>query len=81
MKDRIVQIRLPRPDDTDIHPRLMVGNRGIRAGDVYTALFPDGWHRISIEMSWELTGPESWFIATSGYQDFSPIGLFVNLDA
>ena len=75
--DRILQIKLPRPDDTDPHPRLMVGNWGIHAGEVYTALFPDGWHKVSIEMRWEVTGPECWYIATPGYKDISPIGLFV----
>lgn len=73
----IDQIRLPLPEDTDPHPRLIVFGCGTHAGDCFTALFPDGWHDISLEVSWDTTGPESWYIATDGFTQYSPIGLFV----
>ena len=80
MNDRIVQIRLPRPDDTDPHPRLIVDGYGIHAGEGFTALLPDGqWHDISFEVRWNTTGPECWYISTPGYKDVSPIGLFVKV--
>ena len=81
LEDRIVQIMPPDPTDTDPHPRLLLDGWGIHAGETLTALFPDGWRKITLEMRWEVEGPACWYISTPGYRDFSPIGLFVNLDA
>ena len=56
-KERIAQIQLPDPADDDPHPRLLLEGRGIHAGEGFTALFPDGWHEITLEVAWEPTGP------------------------
>lgn len=47
-KDRIAQLQLPDPADADPHPRLLLEGRGIHAGEGFTALFPDGWHDITL---------------------------------
>lgn len=75
--EKIAQIQLPDPNDGDPHPRLLVNGYGVHAGDSFTALFPDGWHDITLEVSWEQTGPDCWYISTLGLEDFCPIGLFV----
>ena len=74
---RIAQLQLPDPADADPHPRLLLEGRGIHAGEGFTALFPDGWHDITLEVSWEPTGPGCWYISTPGFRDICPIGLFV----
>ncbi len=74
---KIVQIQLPDPADTDPHPRLLVDGWGVHAGQGFTALFPDGWYDITLEVSWEPTGPGCWYISTPGFEDVCPIGLFV----
>ena len=38
-----------------------------------------GWHDITIEISWEPTGPGCWYISTPGFEDICPIGLFVKI--
>lgn len=52
---------------------------GVHAGEGFTALFPDGWHDITLEVSWEPTGPGCWYISTPGFSDICPIGLFVKI--
>ena len=69
--DRIAQLQLPDPADADPHPRLLLEGRGIHAGKGFTALFPDGWHDITLEVSWD--------ISTPGFRDICPIGLFVKV--
>ena len=76
---RIAQLQLPDPADVDPHPRLLLEGRGIHAGEGFTALFPDGWHDINLEVSWEPTGPGCWYISTPGFRDICPIGLFVKV--
>ena len=76
---RIAQLQLPDPADADLYPRLLLEGRGIHAGEGFTALFPDGWHDITLEVSWEPTGPGCWFISTPGFGDICPIGLFVKV--
>lgn len=71
------QIRLPAPDDHDDHPRLLVGNYGVHAGDSFLALLPDGWHQITLEIDGEVKGPGCWYISTPGFERICPIGLFV----
>ena len=61
-KERIAQIQLPDPADDDPHPRLLLEGRGIHAGQGFTALFPDGWHEITLEVAWEPTGPGCWIV-------------------
>ena len=58
-------------------PRLLVDGYGIHAGDSFRARFPDGWHDITLEVAWEITGPGCWYISTPGYEDVCPVGLFV----
>lgn len=77
--DRFAQLQLPDPTDTDPHPRLLLDGRGIHAGESFTALLPDGWHDITLEMRWELTGPGCWYISTPGFGDICPVGLFVKV--
>lgn len=76
---RVAQLQLPDPADTDPHPRLLLEGRGVHAGEGFTALFPDGWHVITLEVSWELTGPGCWYISTPGFRSICPIGLFVKV--
>ena len=59
-KERIAQLRLPDPADDDPHPRLLLEGDGIHAGQGFTALFPDGWHEITLEVAWEPTGRSGW---------------------
>ena len=47
-KEQIAQLQLPDPADADPHPRLLLEGRGIHAGECFTALFPDGWHDITL---------------------------------
>lgn len=75
----IAQIQLPDPEDTDPHPRLVVDGYGIHAGQGFCALLPDGWHDITVEVTWNKTGPESWYISTPEYRNITPIGLFVRM--
>lgn len=75
----IAQIRLPDPEDADPHPRLVVRGYGIHAGQGFSALLPDGWHDIALEISWDKTGPESWYISTPEYRNISPFGLFLRV--
>ena len=65
-KERIAQLQLPDPADADPHPRLLLEGYGIHAGQWFTALFPDGWHDITLEVSWEPEGPGCWYISTPG---------------
>lgn len=77
MKKKVSQIKLPDPNDHDPHPRLLVDGYGIHAGQGFRARFPDGWHDITLEVVWEITGPGCWYISTPGYEDVCPVGLFV----
>ncbi len=52
MKKQFAQLQLPDPLDRDPHPRLLLNGYGIHAGSCYRALFPDGWHDITLEVSW-----------------------------
>ena len=76
---RVAQIQLPDPADTDPHPRLLLEGRGIHAGEWFSALFPDGWHDVTLEVRWEPTGPGCWYISTPGFKDVCPVGLFVKV--
>ena len=67
-KERIAQLQLPDPADADPHPRLLLEGYGIHAGQWFTALFPDGWHDITLEVSWEPEGPGCWYISTPGFE-------------
>ena len=60
MKKKIRQIKLPGPNDRDPHPRLLMDGDGIHAGQCFRARFPDGWHDITLEVAWEITGPGCW---------------------
>lgn len=75
--EKIKQLQLPAPADTDPHPRLLLDGYGIHAGQCFTARFPDGWHDITLEVNWNITGPGCWYISTPGYDRVCPIGLFV----
>jgi hypothetical protein len=75
--ENVKQIQLPDPDDHDPHPRLLIDGYGIHAGESYTALFPDGWHDITLEVTWARTGAACWYISTPGYRNICPVGLFV----
>src|SRR5699024_11356087 len=72
-KERIAQIQLPDPADDDPHPRLLLEGRGIHAGEGFTALFPDGWHEITLEVAWEPTGPACWYISTRSEEHTSEL--------
>ena len=78
-QNSIQQLQLPSPDDTDPHPRLLLDGCGIHAGQPFTALMPDGWHDITLEVDWDTTGPGCWYISTLGYAHICPVGLFVKV--
>ena len=67
------------PEDDDPHPRLLLEGEGVHAGQGFTALFPDGWHDITLEVAWEPEGPGCWYISTPGFKGVCPIGLFVKV--
>lgn len=75
----IGQLQLPAPEDDDPHPRLLLNGSGIHAGTCLTALFPDGWHEITLEVRWDRTGPACWYISSPAYRDICPVGLFVKM--
>lgn len=77
MKKQFAQLQLPDPTDRDPHPRLLLNGYGIHAGSCFRALFPDGWHDITLEVSWEETGPACWYISTPGFGHICPVGLFM----
>lgn len=76
---KVAQLKLPNPADADPHPRLLLEGDGIHAGSCYNALFPDGWHEITLEVRGERTGPGCWYISTPGFSDICPVGLFVKI--
>lgn len=78
-ENRIGQLQLPDLADADPYPRLLLEGRGIHAVECFSALFPDGWHNITLEVSWELNGPGCWYISTPGFGDICLIGLFVKV--
>ena len=78
-KERIAQLQLPDPADNDPHPRLLLEGEGVHAGQGFTALFPDGWHDITLEVAWEPEVPGCWYISTPGFKGVCPIGLFVKV--
>lgn len=61
------------------YPRLLLDGYGIHAGEYFRALFPDGWHDITLEVGWNETGPACWYISTPGFSDVCPVGLFVEV--
>lgn len=77
--NKIAQLQLPDPADDDPHPRLLLNGYGIHAGNCFTALFPNGWHDITLETRWEITGAACWYISTPGFESISPVGLFVKV--
>lgn len=78
-KERIAQIQLPDLADDNPHSRLLLEGYGIHAGQSFTALFPDGWHDITLEVSWGATGPACWYIADPEYKGVCPVGLFMKV--
>ena len=71
--EAIAQLQLPDLADTDEHPRLTLNGEGIHAGDSFAALFPDGWHDVTLEIR------EDQNISTPGFREICPIGLFVKI--
>ncbi len=78
-KTKIAQIQLPNPNDPDPYPRLLLDGRGVHAGECFSALFPDGWHDITLEVSGRQEGPGCWYISTEKFRAVCPVGLFVKL--
>lgn len=73
----VKQILPPNPSDEDEHPRPIFNGWGIHAGEVFNTYIPgEGFVQISIEMSWGDKGFRCWYVATPGYQDLCPIGLW-----
>lgn len=77
LSEHIQQLQLPDPTERDPHPRLRLNGYGIHTGSSFSALFPDGWHDITLEVSWEDTGAACWYISTPGFHGICPVGLFV----
>ena len=78
-REKVSQIHLPDPADSDPHPRLLLEGEGVHAGQSFTALLPNGWHEITLEVTWDVEGPGCWYISTPGYQNVCPVGLFVKI--
>ncbi|MGL5254252.1 MAG: DUF5348 domain-containing protein [Brevinema sp.] len=79
-KEKIAQIQLPAPEDSDPHPRLLLDGYGIHVGECFTALFPDGWQEIRLEVSWEREGAACWYITEPvTLAGVCPVGLFVKI--
>lgn len=73
----VKQIMLPDPADSDRHPRLIFNGCGLHAGDCLDAWIPgQGFINIQLEMMWEIEGAATWYIATDGYRDLCPVGLW-----
>lgn len=72
----VAQIQLPSPDDQDPHPRLLFQGGGIHAGDTFIAWLPDGWHEITLEVSWNDAGPNCWYICDPALRNICPVGLW-----
>lgn len=79
-EEKISQIKLPSPEDADPHPRLLLNGRGIHAGESFCALFPDGWRRITVEMSWEPEGPGCWYISPRLYPHLSHRSVYKGIE-
>lgn len=77
--EAIAQLQLPDLADTDEHPRLTLNGEGIHAGDSFAALFPDGWHDVTLEIREDQNGPGCWYISTPGFREVCPVGLFVKI--
>lgn len=75
----IAQIKLPALDDKSQCPRLLIDGAGTSCGRPLTALFPDGWHDITLEVNAAIQGPGCWHISTPSRRRISPIGLFVQV--
>lgn len=69
------QIRL-QEFQNNRYPRLMLEETELEAGDTFTALFPDGWHEVTLDIDLNETGVECWYISTPGYKNISLVGLF-----
>lgn len=77
---RLISQVLPEdPTSNDLYDALLISNQEIQSGTLITALFPDGWHDVILERDTSSGVPGPWKIATSGYGDVSPIGLYVSL--
>ena len=73
------------PDATQLRlvpgdpPLLMCNREPLESGARVTALFPDGWHYIRLELTGQDGGSPEWTISTPEYAEYSPVGLFVRL--
>jgi len=77
----LMQIQLPDPNDEDPHPRIMLNGRGLHAGEGITAYIPGkGLIDLCLEISWSIEGAACWYVATEGYRDVCPIGLWCTVD-
>lgn len=77
----LMQIQLPDPNDEDPHPRIMLNGRGLHAGEGITAYIPGkGLIDLRLEISWTKEGVACWYVATEGYRDVCPIGLWCTVD-
>ncbi|MEY8369783.1 hypothetical protein AALA24_13605 [Anaerovoracaceae bacterium 42-11] len=76
-EQKVLQLQLPDPNDKDSRPNLLFKERKVFAGENFVALFPDGWHEITLELDMRKEGVHSWYISTPGFEDICPVGLFV----
>lgn len=76
---RYRQLRLTYPAGQEPYPSLQLGDVEIQAGHRLKVRLPDRWEVVTIAVSPEVAGPDRWYISTPGFQDVSPIGLFVEI--
>lgn len=60
-------------------PQLICNNNSLKPGCHLEALFPDGWHSITLELRDMEDELSCWYISTMEYSHYSPIGLFVRI--
>lgn len=71
----LAQIKPPHPEDRDPHPRLLLDGYELHCGDTVTAWLPGvGMTDIRLEIDWDITGENCWYIP--GFREICPIGLW-----
>ncbi len=71
------QLTLLRSSDNS--PQLLCNGVSLQPGCQIEALFPDGWHIITLKLRTGKDDLSCWYIATPEYSNYSRVGLFVHM--